>query len=150
MAKTMTKLQERIVARVLSDPMNTLYLSKWQVNSAQSLINKGLLSRHCYASMVQSQYLTPELKSIFFGENDEVFYIQDIYDNGWIIFEGREVIAKPRSEKAAERIVQALKVLRKQSPEPMCGECGKPWTGKPCGQTTQVCYPSATEEQRAY
>ncbi|ARQ95245.1 hypothetical protein [Bradyrhizobium phage BDU-MI-1] len=114
MSKTLTKLQERIVARVLADPMNTLYLSKGQVNSAKSLIDKGLLDRHCYASMVQSQYLTPEIKTVFFAENDEVFHIQDIYDNCWIIFEDRKVVAKPRTEEAANRIVAALKVLRQQ------------------------------------
>jgi hypothetical protein len=112
MSKTLTKLQERIIARVLAQPTNTLYLSKGQVNSAQSLINKGLLSKHCYASMVQSQYLTPEIKSIFFGENDEVFAVQDIYDNCWHVFEDRELITQPRSEEKAQRIVDALKVLR--------------------------------------
>jgi hypothetical protein len=113
MSKTLTKLQERIIARVIAEPMNTLYLSKGQVNSAQSLITKGLLSKHCYASMVQSQYLTPEVKAIFFGENDEVFAIQDIYDNCWLIFEGRELVAKPRNEDKANRIVKALQLLRK-------------------------------------
>ncbi|WP_439357921.1 hypothetical protein [Bradyrhizobium sp. DASA03007] len=110
--KTLTKLQERIVARVLADPMNTLYLSKGNVNSAKSLIEKGLLSKHCYASMVQSQYLTPEIKSVFFGDNDVVFAIQDIYDNCWLIFEDRKLVAKPRSEEMANRIVKALKLLR--------------------------------------
>ncbi|WP_035976849.1 hypothetical protein [Bradyrhizobium sp. th.b2] len=112
MPKTLTKLQEQIVARVLADPMNTLYLSKGQVNSAQSLITKGLLSKYCYASMIQSQYLTPEIKSVFFGENDVVFAIQDIYDNCWLTFEDRELVAKPRSKEKADRIVAALKVLR--------------------------------------
>jgi hypothetical protein len=114
MSKTLTKLQERIVARVLADPMNTLYLSKGQVNSAKSLIDKGLIDRHCYGSMIQSQYLTPEIKSVFFGENDEVFAVQDIYDNCWLIFENRELVAKPRSEEKAHRIVKALKCLRQQ------------------------------------
>lgn len=114
MPKTLTKLQERIVARVLSDPMNTLYLSKGQVASAQSLISKGLLTKYCYASMVQSQHLTPEIKTIFFAENDEVFAIQDVYDNCWIIFEDRKVVAKPRLEENAKRIVKALKALCEQ------------------------------------
>lgn len=118
MKKTLTKLQERIVARVIADPMNTLYLSKGYVNSAKSLIDKGLLDKHCYASMVQSQYLTPDIKSVFFSENDEVFAIQDIYDNCWLIFEDRELVAKPRSEEKAARIVKALKALRKLA-EPM-------------------------------
>jgi hypothetical protein len=114
MKKTLTKLQERIVARVIADPMNTLYLSKGYVNSAKSLIDKGLIDRHCYGSMIQSQYLTPQIKSVFFGENDEVFAIQDIYDNCWLIFEDRELVAKPRSEDKADRIVKALKALRQQ------------------------------------
>jgi hypothetical protein len=112
--KTLTNLQERIVARVIADPMNTLYLSKGQVNSAKSLIDKGLIDHHCYSSMIQSQYLTPEIKSVFFGENDEVFAIQDIYDNCWLVFEGRELVTKPRSEEKASRIVKALKLLRQQ------------------------------------
>jgi len=112
MKKTLTSLQERIIARVMAQPTNTLYLSKGQVNSAQSLINKGLLSKHCYASMVQSQYLTPEIKTIFWGENDEVFAVQDIYDNCWHVFEDRELVAQPRSEDKANRIVKALKALR--------------------------------------
>lgn len=116
--KTLTKLQERMVARVLADPMNTLYLSKGYVNSAKSLIDKGLLDKHCYASMVQSQYLTPEIKSVFFGENDEVFAIEDIYDNCWLVFEDRELVAKPRSQEKADRIVRGLKALRKLA-EPM-------------------------------
>lgn len=43
-----------------------------------------------------------------------MFAIEDIYDNCWIIFEDRKVIARPRSEEKAARIVQALKLLREQ------------------------------------
>jgi hypothetical protein len=42
-----------------------------------------------------------------------VFAIEDIYDNCWIVFEGQNVIAKPRKEENAERIVQALKLLNR-------------------------------------
>ena len=112
MAKTLTKLQERIIARVLSDPAQTLYLREGHVNSTNNMIEKGLISRHCY-TMLQNHHLTREVKAIFFQENAEVFAIEDIYDNCWIVFEDREVVAKPRSEEAAHRIVQALKLLRK-------------------------------------
>lgn len=145
MSKTLTKLQERIVARVLAEPAQTLYLREGHVNSTRNMIEKGLIDRHCYM-MLQSAHLTPEVKSIFFQENGDVFAIEDIYDNCWIIFEDRKVIAKPRSEANANRIVQALKALRAQSPEPMCGSCGEPWPGKPCSpKRGEVCYPSAAE-----
>ncbi|UPT95464.1 hypothetical protein J4G48_0040635 [Bradyrhizobium barranii subsp. apii] len=113
MPKSLTKLQERIVARVLAEPAQTLYLREGHVNSTNNMIEKGLIDRHCY-TMLQYGHLTPEVKSIFFGENAEVFTIQDIYDNCWIIFEDRKVVARPRSEDAANRIVQALKLLRQQ------------------------------------
>jgi len=111
MPKTLTELQERIVARVLAEPAQTLYLREGHVNSTNNMIKKGLIDEHCY-TMLQYGHLKPELKSLFFGENPEVFAIQDIYDNCWIIFEDREVIAKPRSEGGAKRIVKALKALR--------------------------------------
>ncbi|MCA1379479.1 hypothetical protein I6F34_01420 [Bradyrhizobium sp. BRP05] len=111
MAKTLTKLQERIIARVLAEPAQTLYLREGHVHSTRNMIEKGLIDRHCY-TMLQHGHLTPEVKSIFFQENDDVFAIEDIYDNCWIIFEDRKVIAKPRSEANANRIVTALKELR--------------------------------------
>lgn len=111
MPKTLTKLQERIVARVLAEPANTLYLRDGHVNSTNKLIEKGLIDRHCY-TMLQYAHLTPEVKSLFFSENEPVFAIEDIYDNCWIVFEDRKVIAKPRSEENARRIVAALKELR--------------------------------------
>jgi hypothetical protein len=113
MPKTLTPLQERIVARVLAMPAQTLYLREGHVNSLNHMIKRGLIDKHCY-SMVQYHHLTPELKSTFFADNGEVFAIKDIYDNCWIIFEDREAIAQPRSEDAAKRIVQALKALRQQ------------------------------------
>jgi hypothetical protein len=111
MPKTLTKLQERIVARVLAEPAQTLYLREGHVNSTKNMIQKGLIDEHCYM-MLQYSHLTPEVKSIFFQENDVVFAIQDIYDNCWIVFEDRNVVAKPRNEDSAKRIVLALKGLR--------------------------------------
>lgn len=113
MPKTVTKLQERIIARVLAEPAQTLYLREGQVHSTRNMIEKGWIDRHCY-TMLQHAHLTPEVKSIFFQDNDAVFAIEDIYDNCWIIFEDRKVIAKPRSEEKAARIVRALKLLREQ------------------------------------
>jgi hypothetical protein len=97
MSKTLTKLQERIIARVLAEPAQTQYLRDGHVRSTQNLIAKELIDRHCYM-MLQHGHLTPEVKSIFFQENDDVFAIEDIYDNCWIIFEDRKVIAKPRND----------------------------------------------------
>lgn len=111
MPKTLTKLQERIVARVLAEPAQTLYLREGHVNSTNNMIEKGLVDKYCY-TMLQHCHLTPEVKTIFFSENDPVFAVEDIYDNCWIIFEDRQVVAKPRSEDAAKRIVSALKLLR--------------------------------------
>jgi hypothetical protein len=111
--KTLTKLQERIVARVLSAPAQTLYLREGHVTSTKNMIEKGLIDEHCY-TMLQHCHLKPEVKSIFFQDNDEVFAIEDIYDNCWIVFEDRELVTKPRSEDAANRIVTALKLLRQQ------------------------------------
>lgn len=113
MPKTLTKLQERIIARVLAEPAQTLYLRDGHVHSTRNMIEKGWIDRHCY-SMLQHGHLTPEVKSIFFQDNDDVFAIEDIYDNCWIIFEDRKVIARPRNEQAANRIVKALKLLREQ------------------------------------
>jgi len=111
MPKTLTKLQERIIARVLAEPAHTLYLREGHVNSTNNMIHKGLIDRHCY-TMLQHCHLSAEVKTLFFAENDPVFAIEDIYDNCWIIFEDRKVIAKPRCEAAAKRIVKALKELR--------------------------------------
>jgi hypothetical protein len=113
MPKTLTKLQERIVARVLAEPAQTLYLREGHVNSTKNMIEKGLIDEHCY-SMLQHCHLKPEVKTLFFAENDPVFYIQDIYDNCWIVFEDRNVVARPRKEENADRIVQALMLLRQQ------------------------------------
>ncbi|WP_396604829.1 hypothetical protein ACFLEY_22140 [Bradyrhizobium sp. YCK136] len=112
MSKTLTKLQERIVARVLAMSVNeTLYLSKGHLHSARSLKEQGFLDRNCWG-MVQTQHLTDSVNTTFFAENGDVFAIEDIYDNCWIIFEDRKVIAKPRNEANAKRIVAALKELR--------------------------------------
>lgn len=113
MPKTLTTLQERIIARVLSEPAQTLYLREGHVNSTNNMIAKGLIDRHCY-TMLQHCHLTPEVKSVFFSENAEVFAIEDIYDSCWIVFEDREVVAKPRIEANAERIVQGIKLLRQR------------------------------------
>jgi hypothetical protein len=151
MTKTLSALQERMVARVLAYPALTLYLREGHVNSVNHLIKKELVDRHCY-TMLQYGHLTPRIKEIFWTENGDAFAIEDIYDNCWLVFENKELMAAPRNETAAKRIVSALKLLRTASPEPICGACGQPWTGRPCGQihnghAVPVCYPSATEGQ---
>jgi hypothetical protein len=113
MPKTLTELQERMVARVLAFPAQTLYLRKGHANSINNLIAKELIDKHCY-TMMQYGHLTPEVKSIFFSENGDVFAIEDPYDNCWLVFEDREMVTAPRSQASAERIVKALKALRQQ------------------------------------
>jgi hypothetical protein len=113
MSKSLTELQERMIARVLAFPAQTLYLREGHVRSVNNLIQKGLIDKHCY-TMMQYGHLTPEVKSIFFGENGDVFAIEDPYDNCWLVFEDREMITAPRREDAARRIVEALKALRSQ------------------------------------
>jgi hypothetical protein len=113
MAKTLTKMQERMIARVLAFPAQTLYLREGHVNSINNLIQKELIDKHCY-SMLQYGHLTPEVKTLFFGENGDVFAIEDPYDNCWLVFEDREMVTAPRNEASAERIVKALKALRQQ------------------------------------
>lgn len=100
------------MARAISQSVSeTIYLRKGHFPSTRSLIEKGFLDPHCYG-MIQTQHVTPEAKTAFFAEHGDVFAIQDIYDNCWIIFEDRKVIAKPRSEENARRIVAALLTLR--------------------------------------
>ncbi|TYO65445.1 hypothetical protein FXV83_16045 [Bradyrhizobium hipponense] len=114
MTKMLTNLQERIIARILAMSVSTsLYLREGHVNSLNNLKKKGFIDEHAY-TMIQTHHLTPAGKTAFFADNDEVFAIEDIYDNCWIIFEDRKVIAQPRSEANAQRIVQALKALRAQ------------------------------------
>ncbi|MGJ4953128.1 hypothetical protein [Bradyrhizobium sp. HKCCYLS20291] len=114
MSKTFTDLQKRIMARAIAQSASeTLYLREGHIASCKSLIKKGFIDQHCY-TMVQTHHVTPEGKAAFFAEHGDVFAIHDIYDNCWIIFEDRKVIAKPRSEENAQRIVAALKVLREQ------------------------------------
>jgi hypothetical protein len=114
MAKLLTELQERILARVISMSVSeTLYLSEGHVNSLNNLKKKGFVDPNAY-SWLNTFHVTDAGKSTFFGGHDPVFAIQDIYDNCWIIFEDREVIAKPRTEQGAQRIVKALLLLRQR------------------------------------
>jgi hypothetical protein len=114
MPKALTDLQERIIARLLSMPVTqTLYLKDGHVNSINNMKKKGFLDEHAFCCL-QTQHLTDAGRTAFFFEHGDVFAIEDIYDNCWIIFEDRKVIAKPRNEANAKRIVAALKVLRNQ------------------------------------
>jgi hypothetical protein len=111
MAKTLTPLQERMIARLMAHPADTLYLREGSVHSVNNLKAKNLIDPHCY-TMLHYGYLTPEIKSIFWSENRDVFAIEDMYKNRWHVFEDREVIAECRSEAAAERVVAVLKASR--------------------------------------
>lgn len=112
MAKILTKLQERIIARVLSMPVTqTLYLKDGHVNSLNNLKSKGYVDQNAHF-WLQTHHLTERGKNVFFMENGPVFAVEDIYDNCWIVFEDRKVIAHPRTVENANRIVAALKSLR--------------------------------------
>jgi hypothetical protein len=118
MPKLLTDLQERILARAISMPVSEqLYLREGHVNSLNNLKKKGFINPNVY-SWLNCFDVTQAGKSAFFGCHDPVFAIQDIYDNCWIIFEDREVIAKPRSEEHAKRIVKGILALRNIA-EPM-------------------------------
>jgi hypothetical protein len=112
MAKTFTDLQKRIMARAISQSVSeTVWLMKGHIASVRSLVEKGFIDKSCY-TMLQNHHVTAEGRAAFFAEHGDVFAIQDIYDNCWLVFEDREVITKPRSERAANRIVKALLALR--------------------------------------
>ncbi|WP_316207487.1 hypothetical protein [Bradyrhizobium sp. SZCCHNR3118] len=113
MTKTLTPMQERMLGRVIAFHAQTLYLREGQVNSVRNLIKKGIVDEHCYLSIHYGQ-ITPLGRDTFFGENDPVFAVEDPYDHCWLVFEDREMIAAPRSQESADRIVKALMHLRQE------------------------------------
>ncbi|MFL5239270.1 MAG: hypothetical protein ACJ8EL_17085, partial [Rhizomicrobium sp.] len=82
---------------------------------ARSTINnlrqRGLLKDDCRGS-VQHRHLTDQMKSTFFGENDETFMIENFHGEGWLIFDDRQYITKVYNNDNAKRVVTAMKFLR--------------------------------------
>lgn len=112
MTKLLTPLQNRIVARVLSQPITqALYLREGRVSSIKNMQAKGYIDPHAYTGL-HYHHLTDLGKQAFFKDNGDVFYVQDLYDPSWIIFEDGEVAALAKSERSAQRIAGALRSLR--------------------------------------
>jgi hypothetical protein len=112
MPKTLTKLQERIVAKALTiSATQFVWVNGGEVNSINNLRERGLLQGDCYGSL-QHRHLTDRIKTVFFGENDQTFMIDNFHGEGWLIFDSREFVTKVYNEANARRVVAALKYLR--------------------------------------
>jgi hypothetical protein len=112
MPKTLTKLQERIVAKALTiSATQFVWVNGGEVNSINSLRERGLLQGDCYGSL-QHRHLTDRVKTVFFGENDQTFMIENFHGEGWLIFDSRQFITKVYNEANARRVVSGLKYLR--------------------------------------
>lgn len=112
MTKLLTPLQNRIIARVLSQPLTqSLYLREGRVNSIKNMQAKGYIDPHAYTGL-HHRHITDLGKQAFFKDNGDVFYVEDIYFPEWTVFEDGNVIARAKSEQAAQRIVGALRSLR--------------------------------------
>jgi len=112
MPKTLTKMQEQIVAKALTiSATQYVWVNGGEVNSINRLRDSGLLRGDCYGS-VQHRHLTDEIKSCFFGENPVTFSIENFHGEGWLIFDDRQFITKVHNLDNAKRVVAALKLLR--------------------------------------
>ena len=73
MAKELTELQERILARVISMSVSeTLYLCEGHVNSVNNLKKKGFIDPNAY-SWLNTFHVTEAGKSAFFSNHELVF-----------------------------------------------------------------------------
>lgn len=112
MPKTLTKLQEQIVAKVLTiGATEYVWCRAGEVNSVHRLRELGLLKDDCWGS-VQHRHLTDRIKEVFFGENGVTFKIPNFHGEGWLIFDDRRYITKVYNEANADRVVAGLKLLR--------------------------------------
>jgi hypothetical protein len=112
MAKTLTKMQERIVAKTLTiSSTQFVWCNAGEVNSVNNLRERCLLKADCWGS-VQPRHLTDEIRRIFFAENPRTFKIENFHSEGWLIFDDSQYITKVYNEDNAKRVVKALKVLR--------------------------------------
>jgi hypothetical protein len=112
MPKTLTKMQEQIVAKTLViSATQFVWLNRGEVNSLNNLRERNLVQGDCWGS-IQHRHLTDRIKEIFFTENDQIFMIPNFHDEGWLIFDDRQYITKVHNEINAKRVVGALKLLR--------------------------------------
>jgi hypothetical protein len=112
MPKTLSKLQEQIVAKTLTIPTTSfVWCRGGEVNAVNNLRNRCLVKSDCYGS-VQPYHLTDAVKSAFFSENDPVFAIENFHGEGWLIFDDRKYLTKVHDKDNAKRIVAAMTLLR--------------------------------------
>lgn len=112
MPKTLTKLQEQIIAKVLTlHATNYVWLREGEVNSLNSLKAKNLIDQHAYGS-IQPRHLNDEVKAVFWRENPRTFKMANFHGEGWLIFDDKRYICKVYNEVDATRVVEGLKELR--------------------------------------
>lgn len=111
MPKTLTPLQEQMIAKVLTlDTTNYVWVNNGEVNSLNNMKAKGLVTGDCYGSL-QIRHLTERVKTVFFAENDSTFMIRNFHGEGWLIFDAKQHVCKVYKEPAARRVVEALKLV---------------------------------------
>ncbi|SDK44748.1 hypothetical protein [Bradyrhizobium ottawaense] len=112
MPKTLTKLQEQIIAKVLTiGAVNYVWVNGGEVHTVNKLRERGLLRGDCYGS-VQPRHLTEEVKSVFFADNPATFRISNFHGEGWLIFHDRRYICKVYKDDDAKLVIEALKTLQ--------------------------------------
>ncbi|WFU52222.1 hypothetical protein QA639_21175 [Bradyrhizobium pachyrhizi] len=112
MPKTLTKLQEQIIAKVLTiGATEFVWLRDGEVNSLNSLKAKNLIDQHAYGS-IQQRHLTDAIKRAFWQENPQTFMMPNFHGAGWLIFDGKRYICKVYNEADAKRVVAGLAELR--------------------------------------
>ncbi|GAA0005255.1 hypothetical protein [Bradyrhizobium elkanii] len=117
MPKTLTKLQEQIVAKVLTlHATNFVWLREGEVNSLNSMKAKQLIDQHAYGC-IQQRHLTDQIKSVFWRENPRTFMMHNFHGEGWLIFDDKRYVCKVYAEADAKRVVEGLKLLRVQEIE---------------------------------
>jgi hypothetical protein len=111
MPKTLTSLQEQMIAKVLTlTTTDYVWVANGEVHSLNNLKAKGFVVGDAYGSL-QIRHLTERLKIVFFAENDSTFMIRNFHGEGWLIFDNKQYVCKVYKEPDAKRVVGALKLL---------------------------------------
>jgi hypothetical protein len=112
MPKTLTAMQEQMIAKVISlnSTTNYVWVNNGEVHSLNNLKTKGFVVGDAYGSL-QIRHLTERVKIVFFGENDPTFMIRNFHGEGWLIFDNKQYVCKVYQEAAARRVVEALRLL---------------------------------------
>lgn len=111
MPKTLTTLQEQMIAKVLTlTTSDYVWVNNGEVHSLNNLKGKGLVVGDCYGSL-QIRHLTDQVKLAFFTENEPTFMIRNFHGEGWLIFDNKQYVCKVHHEPAARRVVEALRLL---------------------------------------